>query len=69
MYRCIQSHGHEKKFKVYCPEDRVLICVMLDISIIQRKTSLTISVLTGESVSVESAIVRVASLSTTEISE
>ena len=54
------------------PEDRSFLLhhvISVSISIELRETTLTISVLTGEPVSMESEIVRVVSLITTEISE
>ena len=39
------------------------------ISVVERETTLTVSITTGEPVSIESEVVRVVSLSTTEISK
>ena len=51
------------------PGDRLFKSCISVISVILRETTLTISDWTGEPVSMESEIVRVVSLSTTEISE
>ena len=52
------------------PEDLLFLDhVISDISVVLRETSFTISASTGKLVSVESAIERVVSLSTIEISE
>ena len=59
-----------KGVKVCLPEDRVCLnCVISVISIVLRETLLTISVSTGEPLSIEFGIVTVVSLNTTEISE
>ena len=56
--------------KVSDPEDRFfLIRAISEISVVLSKTTLIISDSTGEPVSMESEIVRVDSLSATEISE
>ena len=59
----------ELKLGYHHHEDRFLDRVISIISVVPRESTLTISVSTGQSVSMESEIVRVVSLSTTEISE
>ena len=49
------------------PEGQILNRVILVSSVVQRETTITITVSTGEPVSVESKTVRVVSLNTTEI--
>ena len=56
-------------FKVSYPEDRISNRVISDISVVLRKTTLNISDSIETSSPVESEIVRVISLGTTEISE
>ena len=50
-------------------DDRIFNAVILDISVLLRKTTLTISVIIETGSPFQSEIVRVASLSTTEIIE
>ena len=55
--------------KLYYPEDRFLKSVISVISVVLRKATRNISVSTSERVSMESEVVTVVSLYTTEISE
>ena len=56
-------------FNVFDPEDQNFNCVVSDISALLRETTLTISVSNETGSPVKFKIVRVVSLSTTELSE
>ena len=65
----IEIFKKKKLLRYHNPEDRFLNPDISVISVVIWETTLTISDFTGEPVSLESGIVRVDSLSTTEISE